>query len=165
MAKRRGTYRSSGRKRIGGSNQFFNRSVKTEQAREKGFRSGFENTIAKQFERRGVDPKEVYEVQQHEYTIPEKPKKYLIDFIIPGTNIAIEAKGRMSPTDREKILNCIRCNPQIDFRIVFQNPNIPINKGAVTTYGSWASKNGIKWANKIIPNEWFEEGGHKVLKD
>ena len=53
-------------------------------------------------------------------------------------------------------------NPDIDLRIVFQNPNQKITKGSKTTYEMYAKKLGITHvAKKDIPNAWFKE----CLKD
>lgn len=158
MGKKRGSYNKSMLKRRGGSTQFFNKSKKTNKAKEEGYRSNFELTIANQFKRRDINPKECYEVTTLEYTIPEIKSKYIADFIIPGTNIIVEAKGRWSPEDRKKIMHVRESNPDKEIRMVFQNPNIKIYKGSSTTYGQWCSKKGIKWASKRIPKEWFEEG-------
>ena len=32
-----------------------------------------------------------------------------------------------------------------------------IRKGSKTTYGDWCDKNGIVWAEKQIPEDWFSE--------
>ena len=49
-------------------------------------------------------------------------------------------------------------NPNIDLRIVFQNPNQKISKGSKTTYESYAIKIGIKHiAKKDMPEDWLKE--------
>lgn len=156
MGKKRGTYNKSMLKRRGGSTSFFNTSKKTNNAREKGYRSNFELSVAKQLERQDIDPKECYEQNTIEYIIPETHHKYLVDFQLPN-GIIIEAKGRWSPEDRKKILYIMESNPDLDIRMLFQNPNVKIYKGSSTTYGQWCTKKGIKWASKVIPKSWFEE--------
>ena len=47
--------------------------------------------------------------------------------------------------------------PELDIRFVLQSPNGKIYKGSKTTYAEWCNKNGFKWANKEIPQEWIEE--------
>jgi hypothetical protein len=52
----------------------------------------------------------------------------------------------------------LNSNPEIDLRIVFQNPNQKISKGSKTTYEMYANKLGIQYvAKKEIPNEWLQE--------
>ena len=54
--------------------------------------------------------------------------------------------------------NILASNPDIDLRIIFQNPNQKISKGSKTTYESYALKIGIKHvAKKEMPIEWLAE--------
>lgn len=164
MGKKRGPYKKSILPRRGGSTSFFNSSKKTSKAKLEGYRSNFELQIANQLKTQGIDPKSCYEQEKIEYTIPAEEKKYLVDFKLPN-GIIIEAKGRWEPKDRKKHSLIKKQHPELDIRIVFQNPDIKINKGSGTTYGMWCDKKGIKWAAKRIPKGWFEEEGPKqVLK-
>jgi len=45
----------------------------------------------------------------------------------------------------------------MDIRFVFTNSKNKINKKSKTTYGMWCEKNGFKYADKEIPDSWFEE--------
>jgi len=69
----------------------------------------------------------------------------------------VETKGRFTLEDRKKHILVRRQHPDLDIRIVFQNPYTKIRKGSKTTYADWASKNGILWANKEIPDTWIAE--------
>lgn len=167
MGKKRGTYNKSMLKRVGGSSQFFNKSKKTNKAREEGYRSNFELSVARQLERQNINPKECYEQKTIEYTIPESHHKYLVDFQLPN-GIIVEVKGRWSPEDRKKIMHIKKSNPELDIRMLFQNPDVKIYKGSSTTYGQWCNKKNIKWASKVIPKSWYEEegpNGKDTLKD
>ena len=41
--------------------------------------------------------------------------------------------------------------------MVFYNANQKIKKGSKTSYAMWCDKHNIKWANKIIPDEWIRD--------
>ena len=70
----------------------------------------------------------------------------------------IETKGRWTSTDRQKMKHILASHPDIDLRIIFQNPNQKISKGSKTTYESYAIKIGIKHvAKKDMPLEWLKE--------
>ena len=48
-------------------------------------------------------------------------------------------------------------HPELDIRIVFQNPNGKIRKGSKTTYANFCDKHEIIWASKEIPTQWLGE--------
>ena len=48
-------------------------------------------------------------------------------------------------------------HPDIDIKMVFYNANKKIKKGSKTSYAMWCDKHNIKWANKIIPDEWIRD--------
>jgi len=114
-----------------------------------GFRSGFEVKLAHQLERSGIRYK--YETLQIEY---QKISTYTPDFILPN-GIIVEAKGLWTTEDRKKHLLVREQHPQLDIRLVFQNANNKIRKGSNTTYAGWCEKKGIKYANKLIPDQWL----------
>jgi len=41
---------------------------------------------------------------------------------------------------------------------VFSNQNAKLYKNSPTTYASYCEKHGFTYANKVIPQEWLEEG-------
>ena len=47
--------------------------------------------------------------------------------------------------------------PAIEFRMLFYNANQKSKKGSKTSYADWCDKHNIKWANKIIPLEWYRD--------
>ncbi len=94
-----------------------------------------------------------YESLKLPYTIEAV---YTPDFVLPN-GVILEAKGWFRPEDRRKMLAVKKAHPELDIRLVFQNPNVPISKGSKTTYAMWAEKNGFPCAHgNAIPLEWFQ---------
>ena len=123
-------------------------------AKKYGFKSGLEETISQQIESQGI--KVEYETEKLPYIIPASNHTYSPDFKLPN-GIRVETKGRFVAADRKKHLLVKEQNPNIDIRFVFSNSKNKITKKSKTTYGDWCEKNGYKYADKIIPNEWFLE--------
>lgn len=118
-----------------------------------GFRSGLEAEIARQLELEGIAPKfEALKLPFREI----KDRTYTPDFPV-GRRIIIETKGRFVTADRMKMLEVQKQYPQYEFRFIFNNSNARITKTSKTTYGAWCEKNGFKYADKRIPQEWIEE--------
>ena len=123
-------------------------------AKKYGFKSGLEETISQQIESQGI--KVEYETEKVPYIIPASNHTYSPDFKLPN-GIRVETKGRFVAADRKKHLLVKEQNPNIDIRFVFSNSKNKITKKSKTTYGDWCDKNGYKYSDKIIPNEWFLE--------
>jgi hypothetical protein len=123
-------------------------------ARKYGFKSGLEENISIQIESKGI--KVEYESEKVAYTIPASQHTYNPDFKLPN-DIFVETKGRFVAADRKKHLLVKAQNPTLDIRFVFSNSKNKITKTSKTTYGDWCDKNGIKYADKVIPDSWFEE--------
>ena len=118
-----------------------------------GYRSGFEHRVADQLSENKVKFK--YEDTQIDYIKPETHHKYTVDFTLPN-GILVETKGRWVLEDRKKHLLIKSQHPELDIRIVFQNPKGKIRKGSKTTYADWCDKHGIVWAEKNIPKSWLK---------
>lgn len=118
-----------------------------------GFRSGLEEKVAKQLKDNGIDPK--FETIKLPYR-EEKNHTYTPDFPV-GKRIIIETKGRFLTADRMKMLMVQKQHPEYEFRFIFSNSNARISKVSQTTYGRWCEKNGFKYADKVVPQEWIEE--------
>lgn len=132
-----------------------------------GFRSGLEEKNAQRLEDLGQVVR--FETMKIPYLVPETRHHYTADFPL-ANGIIVETKGRFMPQDRAKHLFIKTQYPELDIRLVFQNPRAKINPGSKTTYADWADKHGIVWAEKIIPEEWVREQGpvrkpEEVLKD
>jgi Phage endonuclease I len=123
-------------------------------ARKHGYKSGLEESVSKQIESKGIEVQ--YESEEVSYTIPATEHTYHPDFRLPN-GIIVETKGRFVIADRKKHLLVKEQNPQLDIRFVFTNSKNKINKKSKTTYGMWCEKNGFKYADKEIPDEWFLE--------
>jgi hypothetical protein len=121
-------------------------------ARKHGFKSGLEETISSQIQGKGIDVK--YESEKIPYIIPASQHTYNPDFKLPN-GIFVETKGRFVAADRKKHLLVKSQNPQLDIRFVFSNSKNKITKNSKTSYGDWCDKNGFKYADKIIPEDWF----------
>jgi hypothetical protein len=81
---------------------------------------------------------------------------YTPDFILPN-GVIIEAKGYFKPEDRRKMLAVRKAHPDLDIRLVFQQPHNTLTKDSKTTYADWANKHKFLWAaSHNIPPEWFQ---------
>lgn len=118
-----------------------------------GYRSGLEDKVVDQLRSEGIDPK--YEKVKLAYRV-EKNCIYSPDFPLTP-NLYIETKGRFQTADRMKMLLVKAQHPDIEFRFVFSNSRSRISKASKTTYGAWCDKNGFKYADKLIPQEWIQE--------
>jgi len=123
-------------------------------AKKHGFKSGLEENISVQIEDKGITVE--YETEQISYTIPASEHTYHPDFKLPN-GIRVETKGRFVLADRKKHLLIKEQHPELDIRFVFTNSKNKINKKSKTTYGMWCEKHGFKYADKVIPEEWFSE--------
>jgi hypothetical protein len=131
------------------------RSLTAKQVAAKyGFRSGLEERIAEQLDKAGVEY--TYEKLKLDYVKPASKHVYTPDFVL-SNGIIIETKGRFLLADRQKHILVKRHNPTLDIRFVFSNSNARISKASTTTYAQWCIKNGFKYADKTIPEEWFSE--------
>ena len=131
------------------------RSLTAKQVAAKyGFRSGLEERIAEQLDKAGVEY--TYEKLKLNYVKPASKHVYTPDFVL-SNGIIIETKGRFLLADRQKHILVKRHNPTLDIRFVFSNSNARISKASTTTYAQWCIKNGFKYADKTIPEEWINE--------
>lgn len=115
------------------------------------FRSKFEEDIHEALVRNECDAK--YEPESMHYQIEHN---YFPDWVLPN-GIVIEAKGRLTQFDRQKMLAVRRAHPHRDIRFVFMNASNKLRKNSKTTYAQWADRNSFKWAERRVPREWIEE--------
>ena len=114
------------------------------------FKSGLEEKVSDLLCELGVDYE--YEGCSFTYTIEHK---YTPDFVLPN-GVILETKGYWDPADRRKIRQVIADNPEIDLRMIFQDPYKKISKKSKTTYAKWCQRYGIKWcAFHTIPIDWL----------
>lgn len=103
------------------------------------FKSIFEETVAE-----NLELTELYEKSKVAYRVPETNHKYTPDFYI-NEYLVIETKGKFTSQDRYKMACVKEQYPRINFVLYFQNANVPIRKGSMTKYWTWAEKNGFTW--------------------
>lgn len=124
-----------------------------------GYRSGLEETVAASLRDRHVPF--TYEKLVLPWVEPETKHRYTPDFVLEtrtGKTIIIETKGRWFRADRLKMLAVVKQHPDLDIRMVFQQPNARIAKGSKTTYAVWCQKKlGILWSKGDIPTSWILE--------
>ncbi len=131
------------------------RSLTAKQVAAKyGFRSGLEERVAEQLDKAGIEY--TYEQVKLNYIKPASEHVYTPDFEL-SNGIIVETKGRFLLADRQKHILVKKHNPTLDIRFVFSNSNARISKASTTTYAQWCKKNGFKYADKTIPEEWFSE--------
>jgi len=123
-------------------------------AKKHGFKSGLEESISNQIDSKGI--KVEYETEKVSYSIPASEHTYHPDFLLPN-GIFVETKGRFVIADRKKHILIKAQHPELDIRFVFTNSRNKINKSSKTTYADWCEKNGFKYADKHIPEDWFNE--------
>jgi hypothetical protein len=123
-------------------------------ARQKGYRSGLEESVDALLKQSGIDGQ--YEQHKVPYTIPVSYHEYTPDFRLPN-GIFVETKGRFVIEDRKKHVLIKQQHPELDIRFVFQNSKNKIRKGSPTTYADWCKKHGFLYADKTIPQEWLNE--------
>jgi len=123
-------------------------------ARQKGYRSGLEESVDALLKQSGIDGQ--YEQHKVQYTVPVSYHEYTPDFRLPN-GIFVETKGRFVLEDRKKHVLIKQQHPELDIRFVFQNSKNKIRKGSPTTYADWCKKHGFLYADKTIPQEWLNE--------
>lgn len=113
------------------------------------YRSKFEQRLAKHLEYLGFK----YEPFNISYTVPESKHKYKPDFV--RGKLIYELKGRWTQKDRVKMKLLVEQHPEYEIIMVFQNPNIKINKGSKTSYADYCNKHNIKWIHykELLTND------------
>jgi len=132
------------------------------------YRSGFEGQIAEDLYARGIHFG--YETVSMDYVSTVrggvcmdcgskkcgKRRKYTPDFAVlrnKGHVLYVEAKGRFPSTDRSKMRDVKRANPDVDIRILFQKSSRP----QMAKLQAWCDKFGFICAfGSSIPAEWID---------
>lgn len=121
---------------------------------QNGWRSGLEESVAKQLDDLKVSY--TYEEFVIRYTPPAKVRRYTPDFVL-ANGIIVETKGRFLTADRQKHLAVQAEHPELDIRFVFSNANARISKASKTTYALWCETHGFQYASRLIPLAWLKE--------
>lgn len=132
-------------------------------------RSGYEYQIRDNLHEQGIEFG--YESEVLEYTSRvrstccdkcgscqvSKKRKYTPDFIIPRyydqcRTLYVEAKGRLSSTDRSKMRDVKRSHPLKDIRFLFQKRS----KKEMDIVAAWCVKNDFEYAfGTEVPDDWL----------
>jgi len=124
------------------------------------YRSGLEKTVSEFLKQ---NQKQVrYEELKVEW-MDLRYRTYTPDFVLDN-GIIIETKGIFDNEDRRKHIAVREQHPELDIRFVFSNANAKLYKGSKTTYAMWCDKQGFKYSNRIIPQEWLAEEGTALRK-
>jgi hypothetical protein len=92
-------------------------------------------------------------------------RRYTPDFVFPGSNIVLEAKGFLSRENRKKYLTVQKMYPEIDLRFVFQDAKQKL-KGSQKSYAQWCESKRLKWSHGTVPEEWINEiVSQQMVKD
>jgi hypothetical protein len=127
-------------------------------SRIRALKSDFEARIRRQLEGAGVEY--AYEQRPLYFTPAPRKCRKTFDWWITtrsGKLIIVESKGWWRPKRRIAEIECIKQNPDMDIRYVFQKASTPIRKGSKTTYAKVCHKHGIPYAEGAIPQEWLDE--------
>lgn len=127
-------------------------------SRVRQLKSKFEARIKRQLEGAGV--KYSYEARPLYFTPAPRKCRKTFDWWITtrsGKLIIVESKGWWEPKARIAEIECIKQNPDLDIRYVFQRASTPIRKGSPTTYAKVCQDNDIPYAEGAIPEEWLDE--------
>ena len=119
------------------------------------YRSGLEDQIASFLKEHQKEVR--YEKLKIEWE-DLRYRTYTPDFELDN-GIFIETKGMFDNDDRRKHIAIKEQHPELDIRFVFSNANEKLYKGAKSRYCDLCDKNGFKWAQRIIPQEWLTEKG------
>lgn len=103
------------------------------------YKSQFEKTIGDLLGTRAS-----YEPDKLHFTQPSKQRVYIPDFKI-GEVIYVECKGKWTAEDRAKHVWVHQQHPEKRIILLFQNAKVRLSKKSNTTYGEWATKNGLEW--------------------
>lgn len=113
------------------------------------YKSGFERSIVANLAMRGVEF--TYEELRLPYTLEGE---YRPDFVIKSSGIIVEAKGFLDKDSKRKMLAVKKQHPDLDIRFLFQSAGKKM-QGSKKTHGEWATRNGFKWAEGEIPDDWL----------
>ena len=120
-----------------------------------GYRSGLEHQLSLYLDEHKV--KYDYENIKIEWE-DLAYRTYTPDFILYN-GIIIETKGRFLAAERRKHIAIKKQHPKLDIRFVFTNSRAKLSKGAKSSYADWCIKNGFRYYDRIIPEDWLKEKG------
>lgn len=141
------------------------RNWKWGKKRKSGFRSGWEEQIARNLTEKGVGWEYEPEVLYYNKKILRgkclrcgakevvKVGQYRYDFRLDNGTL-IEAKGRLTSADRTKLLAVRASNRDRLLVILFKTDN-KLGKNTTKRYSEWAGEHGWDYAVGAIPRRWL----------
>jgi len=135
--------------------------------RESGYRSTAEEVLAENLINSGIGFK--YESLKLNYEKPVRKGKckdcdgkkvvkvatYTPDFVLDN-GIIIEYKGRLTASDRSKLIAVKKTNPEIHLRLLFGSDN-KLAKNNNKRYSQWAAEHGFDYAIGTPPRRWLRK--------
>ena len=88
---------------------------------------------------------------------------YKPDFILDN-GIIIEVKGRLTSTDRTKLLAVMRSNPERKLRLYFGSDN-KLQKNSEKRYSDWCRQHSIDFSIGTVPTRWLRLNQQEVDDD
>ena len=138
--------------------------------RTKTSRGSFEPKVIEDLNNR--DKSYTYEAMTIKYDLVGL--KYTPDLVL-SSGVIVELKGRFMRKDQKKMLAVRNSHPELDIRFVFQKLKASIDGAAKRKDGTrmtceeWAKRYNFKYAELIVPEQWFEiepeEDGEPEYKD
>jgi len=134
--------------------------------RKSGYRSGAEEKLAETLTESGVGFTYESLTLEYEKTVRKgkcnqcgstkgvvKVATYKPDFILDN-GIVIEYKGRLTASDRSKLVAVKKTNPEIKLKLLFGSDN-KLAKNNDKRYSQWATENGFDYAIGSPPRRWL----------
>ena len=147
--------------------------------RKSGYRSGLEEKFAASLEEKGIPFK--YESERLIYSKPVRKGKctecgatkvvklatYTPDFVLDNGTM-VECKGRLTATDRSKLLAVRASNPTLKLVLYFSIDN-KLQKNGTKRYSDWAAEHDFDFSIGTLPRRWLrgcssgrvDNGGNK----
>ncbi|MCD7983749.1 MAG: endonuclease [Desulfovibrio sp.] len=126
--------------------------------RDTGFRSRFEADINANLPEGCAR----YEAARIPYKVVVL-RSYTPDWLLPAQAIVLEAKGRFTKADRDKMLLVKTQYPDLDIRMVFMSLTAKVTKGMTTA--DWCGLHGFPCCKgPAIPAAWLEHKPGKEAK-
>jgi hypothetical protein len=135
--------------------------------RKSGYRSGAEELLAEALTASGVG----FEYESLKLTYEKPVRKglckkcgngkvvkvatYTPDFVLNNGTI-IEYKGRLTATDRSKLIAVRNSNPDTKIHLLFGSDN-KLQKNSDKRYSTWATEHGFDYATGTPPKRWLRK--------
>jgi Phage endonuclease I len=135
--------------------------------RKSGYRSGAEEKLAEFLTAQGIGFEYETLKLQYEKAVRSglckncngkkvvKVATYTPDFVLGNSGLIIEYKGRLTATDRSKLIAVRKSNPEIKLVLLFGSDN-KLQKNSEKRYSTWATENGFDFGIGTPPRRWLK---------